>query len=168
LAHRSRKTRRPRPARQPTAAPAGYARSRAKEQEARAGLEPLAPGERPGAVTVAAVAAALLAVANVALWAAGWEVRGQDPDVRGVVLFSAIMLLAAAFMWRGAYWAVLGFQALMAIGVLFAFLALLTASNLQAVALSLAFVLACGTMFWFLVRALARLQMPRRPSRQER
>jgi multisubunit Na+/H+ antiporter MnhB subunit len=107
-------------------------------------------------------------VANVALWAAGWEVRGQDPDVQGVVLFSAIMLLAAAFMWRGAYWAVLGFQALMAIGVLFAFLALLTASNLQAVALSLAFVLACGTMFWFLVRALARLQMPRRPSRQER
>ena len=39
----------------------GYARSRARADDVRAGLEPLAPGERPLAVTIAAVVAALLA-----------------------------------------------------------------------------------------------------------
>ena len=35
----------------------GYARGRAKDEEARAALKPLAPGERPSAVTVGAVVA---------------------------------------------------------------------------------------------------------------
>ena len=35
----------------------GYARSRARADDVRAALEPLAPGERPLAVTVAAIVA---------------------------------------------------------------------------------------------------------------
>ena len=58
----------------------GYARSRERTEAVRASLEPLAPGERPRAVTVAAVVAALIAVANLALFLAGWEVRGQEPS----------------------------------------------------------------------------------------
>ena len=38
----------------------GYSRSRRRDEEARAALEPLAEGDRPGAVTVAAVVAAVL------------------------------------------------------------------------------------------------------------
>ena len=55
----------------------GYARGRERDEAARAELEPLAPGERPRAVTIAAVLAALLGIANLALLAAGWEVEGE-------------------------------------------------------------------------------------------
>ncbi|HEY1275686.1 MAG TPA: hypothetical protein VGF25_12270, partial [Thermoleophilaceae bacterium] len=59
---------RPEPAVPPEAAATmerGYARSRARDDAIRASLQPLRPGERPGAVTVGAIAAALLAVAQV-------------------------------------------------------------------------------------------------------
>jgi hypothetical protein len=134
----------------------------------RAGLQPLAPGERPRAVAIAAVVAAVLAAANLGFLAAGWEVDGQQPALGGVLVFSGLMLFGAVFMWRGAYWAVLGFQALLAIAVVFAFLSLLTASNLQGVVLCLGIMAVCGPLFWFLVRAMARLQMPRRPTRESR
>jgi hypothetical protein len=134
----------------------------------RAGLQPLAPGERPRAVAIAAVVAAVLAAANLGFLAAGWEVDGQQPALGGVLVFSGLMLFGAVFMWRGAYWAVLGFQALLAIAVVFAFLSLLTASNLQGVVLCLGIMAICGPLFWFLVRAMARLQMPRRPTRESR
>ena len=38
----------------------GYARSEARNEEVRRSLEPLAPGERPTAVTIAAIVAAVL------------------------------------------------------------------------------------------------------------
>ena len=55
----------------------GYARGRMKDEEARAKLQPLAPGERPRAVTFAAVLAALLGIANLGLLLAGYEVAGR-------------------------------------------------------------------------------------------
>ena len=134
-----------------------------RDAEARASLEPLAPGERPRAVTVAAIVAALIAVANLGFLAAGWEVRGEEPSIPGVVGFSMLMLVAAAFMWRGKYWAVLGFQALLAITAVVAALSLMVASNVQGGLVSGAVLIASGTLFWFLIRALARLQMPDRP-----
>ncbi len=145
----------------------GYARSRAKSDAARAALKPLAPGERPGAVTVAAVLAASIAVANLVLFAAGVEVRGQEPQAFGVVLFAILMGLGAFFMWRGRYWAVLGFQALLGISIAISALSLLVATNLQGAVLSLTVMLAGGTLFWFLVRAMARIQMPERGRRAE-
>jgi hypothetical protein len=65
-------------------------------------------------------------------------------------------------MWRRAYWAVLGFQALLALSVITASLALLVASNVEAVVRSVVIIGAAGTLFWFLIRAMARLQMPTR------
>jgi hypothetical protein len=139
----------------------GYARARAKDAEARASLEPLAPGERPAAVTVGAVVAGLIAVANVVLVAAGTSVAGSR-NVAGGLVFAALMALAAVFMWRGKYWAVLGFQALLGLSVITASLSLLVASNVEAVVRSLIVIAAAGTLFWFLIRAMARLQMPSR------
>ena len=140
----------------------GYARSRERDEQARAALEPLAPGERPLAVTIAAVVAALLAVANVAFYLAGWEVAGEDPKRGGVFLFAGILLAAAAGMWLRKYWAVLGFEVLLGITVIYAGLSLLFPSNWQAVVLAVGVLLAAGTLFWFLIRAMARLQMPER------
>ena len=57
--------------------PSGYARSRAKDEEARAALRPLRPGERPTAVTVGAIAATVLAVANLVALAFGYN-AGED------------------------------------------------------------------------------------------
>jgi hypothetical protein len=140
----------------------GYARSRERDDAARAALEPLAPGERPLAVTIAAIVAAVLAIANVAFYAAGWEVTGEDPKPAGVFAFAGILLAAAVGMWLRKYWAVLGFQVLLGITVIYAGLSLLFPSNWQALVLALAVLAAAGTLFWFLIRAMARIQMPER------
>jgi hypothetical protein len=137
----------------------GYARARERDEEARASLEPLAPGERPTAVTVAAVVAALIGLGNVVLVITGSHDR---PRVTGGLIFAAIMFVAAVFMWRRAYWAVLGFQALLGLSVITASLSLLVASNVEAVVRSVIVIAAAGTLFWFLIRAMARLQMPSR------
>ena len=166
MRQRSRKKRR-------SAAPAAtspaeggyYARQRRRDEAARAGLEPLGPGERPGAVTVAAVVAGVLCVANLIALAAGFDVRGEDPQLTGVLVFSGLMGVAAVAMWKRRYWAVLGFQALLAISVVLAFIGLLLASNLLAVVVTLTTMVACGTLFWFLVKAMARLQMRERSTR---
>ena len=140
----------------------GYERSRERTDAVRAELQPLAPGERPRAVTVAAVLAALIALANLVLFLAGWEVRGQEPSTSGTLIFCAIMGVAAAGMWARRYWAVLGFEMLLGIAIVGAAISLLRASNLAGVALCLGLIGACGPLFWFLIRAMARLQMPAR------
>jgi hypothetical protein len=139
----------------------GYARSRQRDDAARAELQPLDEGERPTAVTVAALVAGLIAVGNVVLVAAGANVAGQQ-SVAGALVFAVIMLVAAVAMWRRAYWAVLGFQFLLGLTVVSASLSLLVASNVEAVIRSVAIIVAAGTLFWFLIRAMARLQMPTR------
>jgi hypothetical protein len=131
-------------------------------------IEPLAPGETPGAIKVAAAVAALIAAANLAFLAGGLDVRGEEPKPAGVIGFSVLMLVAALFMLRGSYWAVLGFQALLALTIIVAGLSLLVASNLYAAVLCLAILAGAGTLFWFLVRAMARIQMPQRPDKVTR
>jgi hypothetical protein len=141
-------------------------RGEAANEAARAELRALAPGERPAALVVAIAVAAVLGVANVALYAAGVEVRGKAPNAGGAFGFAAIMLIAAWGMWHRRYWAVLGFQALLAVTVVIAALSLTVASNLTAVLLCVAIAGPGGVLFWKLVRVLARLQLPeRRPPR---
>jgi len=144
----------------------GYSRSAARNEAVRRTLVPLAPGERPRAVTVAALLAGVIGVSNLVLLAAGYEVSGQDPSVPGAILFAGLMLAAAIGMWKVRYWAVLGFEALLGIGIAFAFLSLLVASNLAAVALCLAIIAIAGPLFWLLVKAMARIQMPERRPRE--
>jgi hypothetical protein len=140
----------------------GYARSRERTDAVRAQLRPLAPGERPLAITVAAVLAGLIALANLVLFLAGWDVRGEDPSTAGTLIFCAIMAIAAAGMWTRQYWAVLGFEMLLGVAIVGAALSLLRASNLAGVALSVGLIALCTPLFWFLIRAMARLQMPSR------
>jgi len=138
----------------------GLTRSERRDAEARAHLEPLAPGERPGTVTVAAIAAAILGVLNVILYLAG--VRVRHTTFAGTVGVGALLLLAAYGMWRARYWAVLGFEVLLAITCIVAALSLLVASNIAGAVRAVVVMGASGTLFWKLIRAMARIQMPRR------
>jgi hypothetical protein len=137
-------------------------RSEQRNADVRARLKPLTPGERPGAVTAAAVLALLLAAGNIAFLIAGVKVGGKQPAIGGVIAFSALMVAAAVGMWRARYWAVLGFEALLGVSVLIAALSLTVASNWQAVVLCIGTIAVCGPLFYKLVRAMARIQMPQR------
>ena len=145
------------------AAPArGYERSRQRNETARAQLEPLARGERPLAVTIAAVLALAIAVANLVLYLSGFDVRGKDPSAGGALVVCAVFAVAAAGMWRVKYWAVIGFEVLLGVLLVTASLSLMLASNLSGALLSVAVIAASGPLFWFLIRAMARIQMPDR------
>jgi hypothetical protein len=139
-------------------------RGEAANEAARAELRALRPGERPPALIAGVVVAAALGIANVALYAAGVDVRGAKPGVGGVLLFAGLMGATAYGMWRARYWAVLGFEALLGVTLLIAGLSLAVASNVLAVVLCLGILGLGGWLFWKLVKAMARIQMPERPA----
>jgi hypothetical protein len=152
-----------------TAPPRGYARGRAKSDAARAALEPLGAGERPTAVTVGAIAAALLAAANLIAVVAGWDgAAGEDDRARalaGSILVTGLLVVVAWGMWRAKYWAVLGMQTLLALTLIASALGLVTVASIGGALLLSLIIAAAGTLFWFMVKAMARIQMPERPSR---
>jgi hypothetical protein len=133
-----------------------------RDARVRAALEPLAPGQRPTAVTVAAIVAALLAVANLVMYLAGYKVKGASGKLGGLLIFEVLLITAAVGMWRARYWAVLGFETLLGITLLYVSLALTVASNWWAVLLCFAIIVPAGYLFWKLIRAMARIQMPTR------
>jgi hypothetical protein len=130
----------------------------------RATLAPLAPGERPWPVTVGAVVAGLLGAGNLIAFLAGLKVGGNHPAAGGIIVFAALMLSCAVGMWRVWFGAVLGFMALLAIIVALFTLLLLEASNLLGFLVPPLIIAAAGYLFWKLVRALSRIQMPKTPN----
>jgi hypothetical protein len=142
--------------------PKRASRSEAKNAAARAALAPLREGERPRAVTVAAIVAAALAVANLAAWIAGAKIGDRRPAAPGILSYSLLMGIAAWGMWRVRYWAVVGMEAILGIVMLIFSVLVLTASNVLTVVISVAVIVPAGALFWFLVRAMARIQMQQR------
>ncbi|MBV9683678.1 MAG: hypothetical protein JO046_17945 [Solirubrobacterales bacterium] len=142
-------------------------RSRSEERNAavRASLTPLAPGERPWAVRVATLIALLIGVGDLAVVIVdgSFRVGGAHTAPGGVVIFSVLMLACAWGMWQLRYWAVLGFQAILAFVILYFSLLLMRASNLLALVAALVVVGGGGYLFYKLVRVLSRLQMPEPP-----
>jgi multisubunit Na+/H+ antiporter MnhC subunit len=65
-------------------------------------------------------------------------------------------------MWKAKYWAVLGMQALLALIILVFSLFLVQAENVKSALIALAVVVAGGVLFWKMVGAMARIQMPER------
>jgi hypothetical protein len=137
-------------------------RSELKDAEARAALVPLKPGERPTPVTIGAIVAAVLGLVNIGLYAAGFEIDGERPQFVGVLAFSALMLTAAWGMWKVRYWAVLGMQTLLGLLIVIFSLVLVTARSIGGVLVLLAIIVPAGILFWKMVKAMARIQMPRR------
>ena len=142
--------------------PRGYARMRAKDDAARAELEPYAPGERPLPAIVAAVAAALLGLGNLVAFVSGATIDGKRPGIVGILAFSALMLTAALGVWQLRYWAILGVEALLALITLTFTLFLLRASNVAAVLVCVVVIAFAAWLFWKLVRVMARVQIPQR------
>jgi hypothetical protein len=143
-------------------------RAAERDAAARAELKPLAPGERPTAVTVGAAVSALLATiftVSAVLAAAGVEVGGRDPDPIPIAVFAAALWLMAWGMYRARYWAVLGFQMVLVLTMLAGALGLVQVTTvLQALGTTL-LLLGSGALFYFLIRAMARIQMPEPPAR---
>jgi hypothetical protein len=169
VARRTRKRKQRRPGPRPAGGnpmARGYARAEERNRAARDALDPLEPGERPGIVTVGAVLSALVAISIPIGYAAGVEVDGGEPEFVQVLAPTLIFAAMAWGMWRARYWAVLGFQMIL-VFLLFAAafgLAIQAASAVQVLA-NLALLAVAGTIFVLMVKAMARIQMPSRPSR---
>ena len=139
----------------------GYAKAEQRNQEAREALEPLAEGERPTVVTIGAIVAALISISIVIGYAAGVEVNGEQPKLPQVVAPAVIMGVMAWGMWHARYWAVLGFQLILVIVLFSAFFGLLVGVSSVGQAIGTVALLAvAGTFFFFMVKAMARIQMP--------
>ncbi len=136
------------------------ARTEAQNAAARARLEPLAPGERPWPLRVAALVAALAALANLAAYLAGARLQGSKLQTSELVPFVVVMLILAGGMWRRSGAAVLLFMALLAIIVVLFSLFLIEASNVLGVVVPLLFIGGGGYLFGKLVRVLGRIQSP--------
>ena len=142
-----------------------YARGRARDEAIREGLEPLDPGERPRAVTVAAIVSFAFAVANVAAALTGNDLSTQDGNASAATaVTTALLLLAGVGMLLRQYWAVLGFQTILALQIIFFSLALLRVQKWWLAILMVIAIGLLGWLFWKLIRAMARLQMPDRGS----
>lgn len=151
------------PAARPAPAPTRPSRSEAKNAAVRAQLEPLEPGERPRAVTVGAVVTLLTGIANLIAYIAGGEIGGKRPAALGILAFTGLMLAMAYGLWKARYWAVLGLEALLGLLIVILSLFLLRAENVKSALIALAIITPAGALFWFNVRAMARIQMPQRP-----
>jgi hypothetical protein len=148
----------------------GLSRSEQKDREARESLEPLREGERPGAVTAGAIVSGVLALviwASAALAAiTDIDVRGSDPQAVPLALFAAVLTLMAYGMWRARYWAVLGFQALLVLVMLSSALGLIQVTTVLEAIGTLVLLSGSGVLFYLMVKALARIQMPQRAPRE--
>jgi hypothetical protein len=141
----------------------GYARAEQRNAAAREKLEPLAAGERPLVVTIGAVVAALVCVSILVGYLAGVKVEGGKPHLAQVLAPALLMGAMAWGMWRARYWAVLGFQLLLVFLIFSAFFGLaLQASSVAQFAATLALLAVAGAFFFFMVKAMARIQMPSR------
>ena len=145
----------------------GYAKAEERNQAAREALEPLAEGERPTVVTVGAIVAALIAVSILGGYLAGVEVDGEKPRLAQVLAPALIMGVMAWGMWRARYWAVLGFQLILVFLIFSAVFGLaVQASTVAQFAATLGLLAVAGTFFFFMVKAMARIQMPHRMPRE--
>jgi hypothetical protein len=149
------------------ARPARPSRSEQRNAAIRDTLTPLEPDERPWALVVGALLAALSGGVQLALWIFGvkLKVAGTHAQAGSTIAFGVLMFICAIGMWFRKYWAVLGFMAILAITVCFFALALIKASSVLGFAIGFAGVGIGGFLFYKLVRTLSRIQMPEYPGR---
>lgn len=140
--------------------PKKRASSEERNAAVRATITPLAPGERPRALKVAVAVCLLLAFGNVVTLVAGVEVSGQNNPAGRALGIAAVLVLIAGGMWAREAMAVLVFEAIMIVTMLFAFVGLLSGANAVALIGSTVTLGLSGWLFWTLIRVLARIQAP--------
>ena len=149
---------------------AGYARAEERNREAREALHPLYEGERPTVVTIGAAFSALIAIifwvsTGIAIFSDA-TVQGRQPHPLQLALIAAVLTAMAWGMWKARYWAVLGFQMLLVIFLLAGVAGLVSATTVPQVIGTVLLVTICLAFFIFMVKAMARIQMPHRLPRE--
>lgn len=145
---------------QPTKPP----RKTAEEKNAvvRAQLKPLAPGERPGVLKVAAVYCALLPTAN--LTALLLNSGSLDTQAKVLSIIFAVVLYAIAIgMWRAVYGALISFQGFLVLSMVLGTFRLIFATSWMELAALLVILGISGWLFWKLIRIMGRIQAGSRP-----
>jgi hypothetical protein len=136
----------------------GYARGRERDERIRAALDPLAPGQRTTGLTVACVVAVVLAITVLVGAATSNDLASRGGSWPGAIIIAALLGLAAFGMWRGRYWAVLGFEAFLAFEIIVAALALIVARTWYGAVICVLVVGLSGWLAWKLIRVMARIQ----------
>jgi hypothetical protein len=134
----------------------------ARDELARAALEPYAPGERPTSLLVAVAVSALLAVGVLAGGLSVHDLSRRGGSLPGALFLTLIFAALGRGMYRREYWAVLGFEALLAFQIIVTSLALVVASTLLAAGVCLLSIGLGGWLFWKLVRVMGRIQVSER------
>ncbi len=116
------------------------------------------------AVTVAALVAIGVAVGALTIH----NLRSHGGSVPGGIFIALVLAALAVGMYRRRYWAVLGFEALLAFQILVTSLALVIATTILAAALCLLSIGLGGWLFWKLVRVMGRIQAGERRYRPNR
>lgn len=144
----------------------GYARAEERNREAREALHPLYEGERPLVVTIGAIFSAVVAlifwVSTVIAAVSDTKVNGHQPHPFQLVIIAAVITAMAYGMWKARYWAVLGFQLVLVIFLLAGVAGLVSATTVPQVIGTVLLVAVCLAFFIFMVKAMARIQMPNR------
>ena len=138
------------------------ARYEERNRAARQRLEPLAQNERPTVVTVSAVIAAVIAAGSPIAYVILALLDASRPPLINVIWPALLMGMAAYGMWRARYWAVLGFDVILVFLMIVAVGGLIEAKNALAAVVFTALIAGTGTLFYFMVKAMARIQMPER------
>ena len=129
-----------------------------RDELLRAELEPLGEGERPPALLVAVAVCALLALGVIVGATTVHDLRSRGGSLPGGAFLTIVLLLLASGMYQRRYWAVLGFEALLAFQIIVTSLALVVASTILAAAICVVSVGLGGWLFWKLVRVMGRIQ----------
>ncbi len=129
-----------------------------REELLRTKLEPLGEHERPAALLIAIAVCGLLALAVVVGVATDHNLRSHGGSVPGGIFLAIVFASLALAMYRRRYWAVLGFEALLAFQILVTSLALVVASTILAAGICVVSVGLGGWLFWKLIRVMGRIQ----------
>jgi hypothetical protein len=80
-----------------------------------------------------------------------------------LAIFGAALWLMTWGMWKARYWAVLGFQMLLVLFLVATTAGILVAETWIQIAATLLILFGSAGLFYFMIRAMARIQMPRPP-----
>jgi hypothetical protein len=129
-----------------------------REALAVAALEPLGAEERPTALLIATAVCVLLALGVVVGALTVHDLTRRGGSLAGAAFITLILAALAQGMYRRQYWAVVGFEALLAFQIIVTSLALVVASTLLAAGVCLLSIGLGGWLFWKLIRVMGRIQ----------
>jgi hypothetical protein len=121
-------------------------------------LQPLGEHERPTPLLVAVVVATVVAIGVCLSVATVHDLSRHGGSLPGGLFLAGALFLLAWGMYQRRYWAVLGFEALLAFQIIVTSLALIVAETLLAAGLCVVSIGLAGWLFWKLVRVMSRIQ----------